>query len=195
MQRITELKRLPKVGKYYLVPHATIQTFYNGDNKEYLVPVFPNLHTDPELSESVPAHYHPDFRFLKQEGAFDFMRYKPGFLEGVYRRQRSNVVFHVKSPYSNTHLVHTRLKWKKAKCLSTITGVDIPRGLDNESKFVTETRFLRSYEGKKAVKGVCPHRGHNLSQCRAHRGIIECPLHGLQFKKETMEVVKMEDRI
>ncbi|MBN4061710.1 Rieske 2Fe-2S domain-containing protein [Bacteroidales bacterium AH-315-I05] len=37
--------------------------------------------------------------------------------------------------------------------------------------------------------------GHDLSQCPVMKGVIECPLHGLQFNAKTGDLVPVEKRV
>lgn len=200
MLKVEDLTSPPKVGEVYLVPHATVivQNTYSTKRQKLLLPVIPNLHRDPELSNIIQDHYHYDLRFFNPED-HDILRYMRFSERGnKWRNGRTNYVAHkTMERYLGTQLEDAELVYKPLKCLRKETGVTLPIESYQQEPYgyPTVVKWMKSMEGKEAKNMRCPHKGFNLSQCPSHKGIITCPLHGLQFKKKEMKVLPLDQMV
>ncbi|MBN4061711.1 hypothetical protein JYU20_00755 [Bacteroidales bacterium AH-315-I05] len=113
MEKIDQIKHLPQVGKYYLVPHVKCET---SGGKTYFIPVIGPPHVDKELAPCVLKHYHVDLRFSSVFKERYTIKRFPFF------EQKTNIVL----GFDNNailHIVSKRKRWLKKKCSSQITGI------------------------------------------------------------------------
>jgi len=63
--------------------------------------------------------------------------------------------------------------------------------LSEYEKFPTHPDLIKNskIKHKKAKNYKCPHRGYDLRKVKPKNGCITCPLHGLKFKENNMELI------
>ena len=153
MQKVNELKRPLKLGKYYLVP-----VFYEV-NDEYweVIPYIDYPHSDKENGQNL-KHYHTEDRFVPIS---DNVR--------LHRTIFTRLPLDVEKYYSSG--VELKRGYVIMKCIRT-------RVLS-----VTPTEYIYKSKLKHQCihKGKCPHRGYDLTHEPVIDGVITCPLHGLKF--------------
>lgn len=199
MIKTDDLKSLPVVGKFYLVPHVKL-TSKEGETP-ILVPVINNYHEDPELGPNVGWHYHFDMRFFTPKGRLNYMRYMPGPFSPIpFKEGRTNLAAGHRTIDGQWAMVDKELIYKKRKCIRLITGVEpgykkLVERHGHLPLYYNSVKWRLKFDGMKAHNMRCPHQGFDLSQCPVKNGVIECPLHGLKFRKKTMTVIPLQEEI
>ena len=182
-----ELKEPIKIGQEYLVPcilkHRTRDKieaeWVNGEYEQKVVeiynwievfPVLNNLHSDKESGQDY-KHYHVDNRFFPPN------KYS-------YRKQNRlyNNHFFTKEP---------RCDFKNGEVIPKIQYLNL-RCFNTEITYITVSQVVNNLKFKhKCAKNMkCLHRGTSLEGLRDRNGIITCPLHGLKYRKENMELIR-----
>lgn len=163
------------LGKRYKVAHAIVIS--SRDNKEYAIPIIPNLHKDEQFSVE-HQHYHIDGRFkIPHEVITDY-----GIVDG-----KTNMVITVDDlthKYPGQHQFQ-KVVFKTAKCIRIETGIS-PFGYFQESNKVYEN-WYKQYIGSKCEGKRCPHLGATMIEGAKH---LYCPLHDLHASKKTGKIVK-----
>jgi len=183
--KIDELKVPPIVGNYYLVPckvvymeQSTPKTYSkNIDNAwedfsfikpitkkiALITPVINRPHSDKENGQN-DIHYHIDTRFMKEDMDSyednEISYYKGYIIELDYQMRLED---------------NFELEYVPLKCISSKYD-DI-----TDISYISKSKFKH----KCIHKGKCPHRGMDLSQVVPVNGKITCPLHGLEFDKDS----------
>ena len=167
VQKITEAIEVV-VGKYYLVPHAVIDSCgVLGYKKGDLVPLLFPAHEDKELGLPI-LHYHFDTRFLpvsKLERKVDLQQ-KDGTKAKISLYQA-----HVIKATSVKEIV-----WKKRRCLRSPAAFPYNDTINP----VLEPLYQDAIAGD-----VCPHRGISLVGCPVEGEARVCPGHGLRWHINT----------
>ena len=163
--KVEDVKEPIKIGKTYLVP-CILKSL--EDSFIEVFPVINNLHSDKENGQDY-LHYHIDSRFIKP----DLPQYKKQnkLYDGhvMTRQRRCNFEKGEKIP---------ELQYIPLKCFDVNVRWSVaPTG---------NSKFKRNC----CKNNKCLHRGYELSNEREKNGIITCPLHGLSYRKETMELIK-----
>ena len=193
MERIDELKTLPIIGEYYLVPciikeylHSKTKDDEERDNNweivkgelnirkeksskitKYIYPIINHLHCDKENGQDY-KHYHIDFRFIEMDD------------NSIPKQLHSNHVFGADIRYNViANNKEYEIQYHKLKCVRTT------------NLFITNVTAIKKSKLKHncIYKNKCPHRGYNLSQEPIINGVIQCPLHGLRFDAKTKEII------
>lgn len=157
-----------KVGDFYLVPHVVMNEAIRNTldfkavtgRRTNFVPVLGDFHEDAEIINFPYLHIHIDFRFLNLNES----RFAPSYLMNIM-----TYVLVAEIPDK------VEVVLKRRKCRS-------------QTKKFPQTHFAarleEEFEEKKAVGGICPHRGLRLSDGhKTKAGQIVCAGHGLCWKK------------
>jgi nitrite reductase/ring-hydroxylating ferredoxin subunit len=171
IQRLSDLREPPVVGRYYLVPFVPFN--WLGIVSDW--PVLGPMHADEEFFNFPAAHYHIDPRFVnaamvrrvEQNAGRDIFGWAQG--SPLTRRREVNA----------PDLPKGRPAIKKFRCRTD----EFPYRHGGQSK-VQEMRAhygtppaIQRADGRK----LCPHRKVDLSQFPADAdGLVTCPLHGLR---------------
>ena len=183
--KIDELKTPPIVGNYYLVPCKVVyvehsnkgnfqKNIYNTwEDFSVITPFFKKIalitpiinrpHSDKENGQ-IDVHYHIDTRFIKdEEESYEDqeLRYYKGYIIELDYHMRLKADFEI--------------EYVPLKCIYT------------RCNDITDVLYIRKskLKHKCIYKGKCPHRGMDLSQVTPFAGKIVCPLHGLEFDKNS----------
>lgn len=171
------------IGKYYLVAHAVL--LFDGDDKEYHVPVLPHLHSDPQFGKAGEfEHYHIDGRFIRSKHMDTWF--------DIDDDGKTNQVVYIQNefPYLGNYIVKTVL-FKKCKCKRLTTGVKPPV----KYPFTIDHPYLKWYNGfiGKQCKGKkCPHFGTTMID--NGNGLLVCPMHDLHADGLTQKIIEHPER-
>lgn len=141
---------------------------FDDNNKEVgLLPLFDHPHNDKENGQN-ETHYHSDLRYI------DLNSFK--MTDKFKRKDQMRIDLPLKS--------NEKLEYRELNKISDIN-------------YITPVEFIHKSKLKhKCIhKGKCPHRGYDLSNVESINGVIECPLHGLQFNSKTKKIIKNNERI
>lgn len=166
MEDIRTLAQPAQVGKFYSVPHIKIKAGHKYYSLAYYglwMPILGDIHEDPEISNDLGAHVHPDWRFVPHR-----------VICRLGERVKPNIVI------TSTDIEIKSPVMKRRKMLREFTFPDIL------------CKVLEPiYVGKNSGCAKCPHRGISLgSQAPDGDGCVICPGHGLKVVLKTGEVVK-----
>jgi hypothetical protein len=185
LQKITDLREPPVVGKYYLVP--CVRYYWHGMVASW--PVIGPPHHDAEIG-FMPIHYHIDARFLtrkQQRVAFKkettwrggetflFRKYNIWPLSEIDQDRECNVKKYGPIPRKPT--------LEKRKC--TNLELHWPLPFKPSEKHIMWSRFTDPAGAIQRPDGrlLCPHKKVDLSQFEPDAdGIVTCPLHGLKVR-------------
>lgn len=170
LQKITDLREPPIVGKYYLVP--TINYVWDHMFSEW--PVMGPLHHDKEI-DFPSIHFHVDPRFLrgaqvkkafKKLGSFGVPNYNSMPIVPLYGRDDSfprKPTYKKRRCFSNEYIWHHNTTPKASAVVWQKWG-DRPQAIHRP-----DGRML------------CPHKKVDLSQFpKDADGSLICPLHGMR---------------
>jgi hypothetical protein len=169
MQKVSELKEEPVIGKFYLVECA----LYLGE----WIPIVGHQHSDPELDIHF-QHYHKDVRFIYRKDFYQSRFSLENYGEGI-ELNRSLMPEHVR-----------RIELKRRKCLRQMPEFVLPTSFNplNTARWV---KFQKAYRGRKVLCGKCPHRGMPLESLpKDESGHVVCNGHGLKIDMNRQVVVK-----
>lgn len=168
IQKITELKSEPVVGKFYLVPCVYVD--------ERWVPIIGQPHADPELGVSM-VHYHHDIRFAELD---DFLIGTNAQIAATVF-PKVDVAVGVVTPQS---WANTPPKLIKMECRRSM--IEFPdRDRDRYEPFHKE------YIGRDVKCGRCPHRNMPLESLPQDKdGNVICNGHGLKISMRENKVIQ-----
>lgn len=178
LQKITDLRKPPVVGKWYLVPCVV----YNWHGMKSLWPVIGPLHHDKEIGFNL-LHFHIDARFLtkRQAGLA-----RQSFLSQWPKYNSSPLSEPVADTYNWAEKygpIARKPTFHRKKCSSLDyrwhpTTTPKPESL-LWSKFGPTPCAIERPDGRL----LCPHKKVDLSQFEPDAdGIVICPLHGLKVR-------------
>jgi hypothetical protein len=174
MQRVSELKTEPVVGKFYLVPCVK----YRGA----WFPVIGPPHDDVEHIGVPDHHYHYDVRFLNKKDVGGFMRRRV-----VKRRPTCTPEEFAMIWFVPTDSIYYGLQYKPMKCKRRMPDFPVVVGFFPAP---WKQKLERAYKGASAKCGRCPHRGMDLRSLPVKDGVVVCNGHGLAFNVQTGKLVK-----
>ncbi len=171
LERVDQLTEPPVVGRHYLVP--TVRGAWYGILRDW--PVIGGKHADSEFFDFPAPHYHLDRRFL------------PRRIGGQRGRSALDIHWAVTSPLQESKPGLANLPQndplpppvlRRRQCLrSDIHFPTHPAGVVAMQAAFAGTQCNRGNAG-----WICPHRGFALGSIPADgRGVILCPMHGLQI--------------
>lgn len=161
LEKVTDLKRPPSPGRFYLVPCLPYRLpgSISEPGRMIDVPVFPYPHDDKELDPTNLPHCHHDYRFIDDE-------LRDQINAGKTREVTVTII--------GAH----QYSWQRRKCVRYWNGADP----FSKFKFVVGIKEL--CKNKKLKGKFCPHKGFDLSSVkRDDNGCLTCPLHGAKWDK------------
>jgi hypothetical protein len=167
VEKVTDLKTEPIIGKFYLVPHVLWRYWW--------VPIIGEPHTDADLGISA-THYHYDLRFLADDELFD-----------PIRPNRNNVTREESTlaRVLTDNAFRPGVEFKRRKCRHRMADFKwLP-------EIASYRRFHDAYIGRSVKCGKCPHRQMPLESLpRDAAGNVICNGHGLKINLITNQVVE-----
>lgn len=175
IEKVSELKHEPVVGKFYLVECVTYQI--NTVVPQRWIPVIGDEHSDKDLN--VPMlHLHKDIRFIKDADLEPVWTWKKILLPFTTEERTLATVVEVK------RIRHRKLM--KRKCYRTMA--DFPYWVKDS---IYWPQFHEKYIGRKVLCGRCPHRGMPLESLPQDKdGNVICNGHGLKINLKQEVVVE-----
>jgi Rieske [2Fe-2S] domain len=165
MLKIDELITPPTPSKYYLVPCVKIPLTVEGFRRGEWVPIIGSLHQDAEIGADFD-HYHYDRRFCKDQIPPDAVIALISGGKHFFPKQTTEIIYHAK-----------KCHWSKDISFRNY----MPKVVDR----------LEQLQTGQMQNLICPHRGASLASIEQHHGCVVCPLHGLKWKIETGELVRV----
>lgn len=161
IEKVTDLKRPPLPGRFYLVPCLPyrIRTGDGAYASQIIdVPVFPHPHDDKEFGFDY-IHCHHDYRFIDDE-------------------LRNQIIIGLPKQVTSSLVNNNQYSWQKIKC------VRYWRGVTPFEDFSIVAGIKEICRNKKLKGKFCPHKGFDLSSVkRDDNGCLTCPLHGAKWDK------------
>jgi hypothetical protein len=169
IERVDQLSHPPVVGRLYLVPTVTGLWF----SKIADWPVIGEKHEDRKFFNFPHQHYHLDRRFLVADWRLKFANTSPLRQDALHKH------------HENQSLPESPV-WRIRKCRRS--GIIFPT--DHHMVREIQATFSGAVCRKDAAGWVCPHRQFPLGSIAPdERGVVLCPMHGLQIDAETGVVV------
>lgn len=167
MEKVSEMKTEPIVGKFYLVECVKLE-------RDGWVPVIGVPHNDPELG-AYWQHQHKDVRFANASVMYEDCIEKelvraPAMEYVIERGLRKMLCKRTMPEYPHEYL---------AENVTTYQRVYKP--------------FHKAFAGRKVLCGKCPHKGMPLESLpKDKNGMVICNGHGLKIDMNKGEVVSRE---
>lgn len=162
------------VGRFY--PVLTVRGLLSERLRWW--PVLGSAHTDEEIIGFKPLHYHIDWRFCDEQAW--------RWLKGPEWRWRPNPwnVFGI--PLHMNHL-GKQIEPGHANYETRVSRLRCKRELPAYPHYIAHwQRKLEQHHAADCLRrGVCPHRGYDLSREPVVDGVVTCPLHGLRWDVST----------
>jgi hypothetical protein len=174
MERVSELKIEPVVGRYYLVP--CVQEMFG-----LWVPVIGPEHEDSAIINFPGQHFHRDLRFVSDAD----VKALAGHVSRapICRPEEAALIV----PTMSKNQITERPVERKMLCKRRMP--DFPLFVKVRLAPHWMGPLERHYAHANAKCGRCPHRGFNLKGLPVKDGKIICPGHGLQFDVNTGALV------
>lgn len=167
MQKVSELKKPPVVGEFYLVPCVWV-------NRSVWMPIVGSWHSDAELGVD-NEHYHFDVRFVPDEE----LTTSPKFSSDV--STLGALAMNIRYAYHEVADLVPILKRRKCRRTMPEMPVDVPH----------RNGFQKPFIGRKVLCGKCPHRGFPLESLpQDENGHVICNGHGLKIDMRKGEVIE-----
>jgi hypothetical protein len=160
---VDKLRKPAQVGRTYLVPFGIGD--FAGFYSEW--PVLVPGHYDPLIDDTVPYHYHIDYRFCTYEQVRHMKR--------AFDSKSLDIIA------STSVTIPTNTNWPRYKPLKCLRQFEEATGYF--------TKLHPAFVGTKLIKSengwVCPHQMTNLAVVPIIDGTITCPVHGLRWCAKT----------
>lgn len=196
LARVVDLTSPPVVGEFYLVPTVRYQWF----NLKANWPVFPSFHEDKEHLNFPWPHYHVDPRFIAPSVAERVEAWGGGHL-GTLAQTHPLSIRTRKAVSENRYgdrgvdihqaaldtEPHPDIVWRPRQCHR-----EQPQYIFGDAEPIQRLReaFAVQQCPRNKAGWVCPHKSYPLGSVEPDdRGVITCPLHGLQIDAQTGTVL------
>jgi hypothetical protein len=185
LQKITDLREPPVVGRYYLVP--CVRYYWHGMVESW--PVIGPPHHDAEIG-FMPIHYHIDARFLtrkQQRLAFEERTYSRGHKNFSIRQYNASPLSEIDQTnewnVKRYGPIPRKPTLEKRICTNLKLHWPLPfKPGENEPMWLWFTDLAGAIE-RPDGRLLCPHKKVDLSQFEPDAdGIVTCPLHGLRVR-------------
>lgn len=175
LQKVTDLKEPPVVGKHYLVPCIRVP---NRLRVLYWLPIVGDLHKDPDIGFE-DSHWHRDVRFSE-------LIHPPGI---VPNRGYDAVELELASVFIDIVPPHYEVVFRRMKCRREMPAFPF-RGPTTGVKQPIVEKLEKIFTGRKVLCGKCPHKGMPLESLpKDPDGQVICNGHGLAIDMNKGEVV------
>ena len=190
MVKIDELKKVPKIGTWYLVPCIIERTKVRELKWKYKsYQDFKEIYEeDPPLDFSIIRRIYitRDIWYI-----WPVINHPHNDIENGQKEFLYHVDYRFIKPYRNNRDKFGATPRVVLKNDRTFEYHPLEL-ISLHQKVITPTRLIAKSKLKHNCihKGKCPHRGYNLSQEVSHEGVITCPLHGLKFDSKTKQLIR-----
>lgn len=142
-------------------------------------PVMGEAHRDAEIVNFPHLHYHVDWRFVSDR---TYQRHvgRPSRGESINAHVVPLMLLPRLAPNTAMDDAPHEIvsKVRRLKCKRMLPAY--PHGLTGWMN-----ALAAHYAGACLKRGVCPHRGYDISREPVVDGVVTCPLHGLRWNVET----------